>query len=463
MFESLSEKLTATFRDLSGQGKISEANVEAACKQVRTALLEADVHFRVAKKFVKTVKEKSLGAEVQKGLDPAQQFIQAVHDELVQLMGGSSVPLAQAETAPTVIMMVGLQGSGKTTTAGKIARLLKKKQEKEVLLVACDLQRPAAIDQLETLSKQVGVHFHGDRDDKDPVAVAKAGLAKGHEMGVDAVLVDTAGRLHVDEELMTQLSDIYAAVAPDDVLLVVDAMTGQDALRVAESFDERLGLGGVVLTKMDGDTRGGAALSIREVTGKPIKFVGVGEKLDQLQVFHPDRMASRILNMGDVLSLVEKVQGTYSEDEMEGMQERMLSGKFDLQDFYDQLQSVKRMGPMKDVLKMLPGVSQLFGSVSDEQFEQGNDEMRRKEAILSSMTPAERRKPKLLNSSRRKRIARGSGVEVRDVNMLMKEFQQMKKMMQQMKGLMKGLQSGKMPKMPGFPGMGGFPKGPFGR
>ncbi len=461
MFESLSDKLTQTFRNLSGSGKISEANVDEACKQVRTALLEADVHFKVAKGFVKRVKEKALGQEVGKGLEPAQQFIQSVHDELVKLMGSKATPLSEGAQKPRVVMMVGLQGSGKTTTSGKLARLLQKKHDEKTLLVACDLQRPAAIDQLETLSKQIGANFYGDRVNQNPVEVASAGLKKGKELGVDTVFLDTAGRLHIDEDLMQQLEDIRTSTQPDEVLLVVDAMTGQDAFRVAESFDKRLTLGGVVLTKLDGDTRGGAALSIREVTGKPIKFVGVGEKLDQLQVFHPDRMASRILNMGDVLSLVEKVQGTYSEEEMEGMQDRMLSGQFNLQDFYNQLQSIKRMGPMKDVLKMIPGVSQLFGQVTDEQFEQGNSELGRKEAIICSMTMKERKKPALLNSSRKKRVAKGCGCDVQDINMLLKEFKQMKKMMQQFKGMMSGMQGGKMPKMPGFPG--GLPRKPFGR
>jgi signal recognition particle subunit SRP54 len=458
MFESLSDKLTQTFRDLRGVGKISEANIDDACKQVRFALLEADVHFKVAKKFVKRVKEKALGEKVHSELEPAQQFIQGVHDELVEIMGAEAAPLVVAPSKPTVVMMVGLQGSGKTTTAGKISRLLAKKQDQKVLLVACDLQRPAAIDQLETLSKQVGVDFYGDRVEKDPIKVAAAGLARGRELGVDSVFLDTAGRLHIDEELMTQLSDIKSCTSPHEILLVVDAMTGQDAIKVAESFDQRLEISGVVLTKLDGDTRGGAALSIREVTGKPIKFVGMGEKLDQLTVFYPDRMASRILNMGDVLSLVEKVQGAYSEDEMESMQERMFSGNFNLQDFYDQMQAIKRMGPMKEVLKMIPGVSQLFGQVSDEDFETGNKELKRKEAIICSMTMRERRKPALLNSSRKKRIAAGSGNEVREINALLKEFKQMKKMMQQMKGLMKGLGQGKMPRMPRMPGLprGGF-------
>lgn len=458
MFESLTDKLTQTFRDLRGVGKISEANIDEACKQVRFALLEADVHFRVAKKFVKRVKEKALGQKVHAELEPAQQFIQGVHDELVEIMGAEAAPLNQASQKPTVIMMVGLQGSGKTTTAGKIARQLAKKDKQKVLLVACDLQRPAAIDQLETLAGQVGVAFYGDRVEKDPVKVAAAGLARGREIGADTIFLDTAGRLHVDEELMTQLGDVRSIASPHEILLVVDAMTGQDAIKVSETFDQRLDLTGVVLTKLDGDTRGGAALSIREVTGKPIKFVGMGEKLDQLSVFHPDRMASRILNMGDVLSLVEKVQGAYSEEEMESMQDRMLSGDFNLQDFYDQMQAVKRMGPMKDVLKMIPGVSQLFGQISDEEFETGNKELQRKEAIICSMTPRERRKPALLNASRKRRIASGSGSQVQEVNSLLKEFKQMKKMMQQMKGLMKGLGKGKMPRMPQMPGLprGGF-------
>lgn len=458
MFESLSEKLTQSFRNLRGMGKISEANVDEACKQVRFALLEADVHFKVAKTFVARVKEKTMGAEVLKGLEPAHQFIQSVHDELVEIMGRTHVPLARCGTPPTVIMMAGLQGSGKTTTTGKIAKQLGK-DGRRCLLVACDLQRPAAIDQLETLAKQVGADFYGDRDLKDPVLVARAGLARARELVVDTVLFDTAGRLHINDELMRELGEVKAAIGPHEVLLVVDAMTGQDAVKVAESFDARLDIQGVVLTKLDGDTRGGAALSIREVTGKPIKYVGMGEKLDQLTVFHPDRMASRILNMGDVLSLVEKVQGTYSEDEMQSMQKKMLSGDFDLQDFYDQLQAVKRMGPMKDVLKMMPGMGQMLGQVSDEDLEKGNKEMGRKEAIICSMTMKERRKPELLNASRKRRVAKGSGVEVQDINLLLKEFQQMRKMMGQMKGLMKQLQGGKMPRMPGFPG--GFPGGGF--
>lgn len=454
MFDSLSDRLTQTFRNLSGKGTISEANIEEACKEVRTALLEADVHFRVAKRFVKRVKEKALGAKVHTQLEPAQQFIQSVHDELVELMGKEAEPLREADAKPRVVMMVGLQGSGKTTTTGKIARSLMKKGE-NVGLVACDLQRPAAIDQLETLSKQIAkavpeakVEFYADRACQEPETVAAAGLEKARQAGADTVFVDTAGRLHVDEDLMLQLERIREAVQPTEILLVVDSMTGQDALRVSETFDERLTLTGVVLTKLDGDTRGGAALSIREVTGKPIKFVGVGEKLDQLQVFHPDRMASRILNMGDVLSLVEKVQGTYSEEEMEGMQERMLSGKFNLDDFLNQMRAVKRMGPIKDVLKMLPGASSLLGQVSDEDLEKGNRQMVFKEAILSSMTPEERRIPGKINSSRKKRIAGGSGRSVQEVNMLLKEFKQMKKMFGQLKQFAKMFEDGKAPSLP---------------
>lgn len=454
MFESLSDRLTKTFRDLRGQGKITEDNVVAACKEVRTALLEADVHFKVARGFVKRVKEKTLGVDVAEGLEPSEVFLKAVHDELVAVMGGTAEPLATSGSPPTVLMMVGLQGSGKTTTAGKLAKLYTK-DGKRVMLVACDLQRPAAITQLETLSKKVKVSFHGDLECKDPVQVAADGLRAAKVADVDVVIFDTAGRLHVDEALMTELAAVHDAVQPHEVLLVVDAMVGQDALKVAESFDERLNLGGVVLTKMDGDTRGGAALSVRDVTGKPIKLVGVGEQLDQLQVFHPDRMASRILNMGDVLSLVEKVQDTYSEDEMMTMQERMFSSNFNLEDMLSQMRAVNRMGPLKSVMKMMPGMSQLMGQISDEQLEEGQKEMKRKEALILSMTPAERKKPKLLNASRRRRIAKGAGMEVRDLNALLKEHEQMKKMMKQMKGLAKALQKGGG--LPGFPGgKGGF-------
>lgn len=451
MFQSLTDRLTSTFRALHGRGAITEADIEAACKDVRTALLEADVHFKVAKKFVARVKERTVGAELAGALEPAQIFLKAVHDELVEVMGGTAVPLARSGSPPTVFMMVGLQGSGKTTTAGKLARILKKDGGR-VMLVACDLQRPAAIDQLETLSKQIDVGFHGDRVEKDPVVVAQAGLKAARQADVDTVIFDTAGRLHVDEELMAQLERVKGVVGPHEVLMVVDAMTGQDALRVAETFDKRLALTGVILTKLDGDTRGGAALSIREVTGKPIKFAGMGEKLDQLQVFHPERMATRILNMGDVMSLVEKVQDAYSEDEMEGMQERMFSKDFNFEDMLSQFRMVKRMGPLGDVLKMMPGVGQLLGQVSDEQIEEGNQQMRYKEALICSMTPEERRRPDILSATRRKRIASGAGRGVNEVNMLLKELKQMRQMMQQFKGLAKAMEKGRMPRMPGGKG-----------
>lgn len=457
MFKSLTDKLSQTLRDLAGKSRLTPENVEAACKDVRTALLEADVNFKVVKKFVDRVREKTMGAEVAPDMEPAHAFIKAVSDELVAVMGGKAEPLAVSGKPPTVLMMIGLQGSGKTTTAGKLARLLAKDQ-KRLMLVACDLQRPAAVDQLETLAKQVGVKFYANRGTQDPVLVAKEGLSAARAEAIDTVIFDTAGRLHVDEALMQQLEAVKATVQPHEVLLVVDAMTGQDAVKVAETFDKRLAVTGVILTKLDGDTRGGAALSIREVTGKPIKFAGMGEKLDMLQPFHPDRMASRILNMGDVLTLVEKAQSTYSEDEMQAMQKRMFAGNWNLQDFLNQLQAVKRMGPLGELFKMIPGVSAMMGDVGDAELEQGVDEMRRKEALILSMTQKERLDPEVINASRRQRIARGAGQNVAQVNALLREWRQMKTMMQQMKGMMKSLEKGKMPKglPPMGPGMKGF-------
>ena len=433
-FEGLSEKLSAAFKKLRGKGRLSEADVKEAMREIRLALLEADVSFKVVKQFVAQVTEKAVGADVLEALSPAQQIIKIVNQELTELMGGSAAKLTIASKPPTVIMMVGLQGAGKTTNGAKLAGLMKKQSGKRPLLAACDIYRPAAIQQLEVVGKQLDIPVF-QMGQTNPVDIARAAVEHAVKHGNDMVFLDTAGRLHVDEELMDELRNIKAAVEPTEILLVVDAMIGQDAVNAAKAFDDALDIDGVVLTKLDGDARGGAALSIKAVTGKPIKFVGMGEKLDQIEVFHPDRMASRILGMGDMLSLIEKAEQNFDQKKALELQEKLRKNKFTLTDFYDQMKQLKNMGSLTEIAGMLPGVkaSDLEGATMDEKL------LQRMEAIILSMTPAEREDPKLLNSSRKKRIAAGSGTQVVDVNRLLKQFEMLQAMTKQFTG-------GKMPK-----------------
>jgi len=434
MFDSLSERLQSVFGELRGHGKLSEADVDKAMREIRLALLEADVNFKVVREFVNHVKERALGTEVMESLTPAQQVVKIVSDELVALMGAGDSRLVFSGRPPTVILLAGLQGSGKTTTAAKIARLLQKDGKRPVL-VAADVYRPAAIDQLVTLGERVGVPVYAPGADVDPVDIARDGVAFAREKG-DVAIIDTAGRLHVDDELMDELVRIRAAVKPHDILLVIDAMTGQDAVNAAEQFKQRVDIDGVVLTKLDGDARGGAALSVRAVTGKPIKFASTGEKLDDFDTFHPDRMASRILGMGDVLTLIEKAQADVSEREAQRMEEKLRRADFTFEDFLDQMKQVRKMGSLSSIIGMLPGVpgvKELKNAQVDEH------QMDRIEAIVFSMTPEERRHPEIIDGSRRTRIARGSGTQVADVNRLLKQFREMKKMLRQMAGGRGGL------------------------
>lgn len=439
MFNSLTDKFATIFRNLGGYGKLSEENVAEALSAVRMALLEADVNFKVVKTFVSRVKEQAMGLAVHPGLNPSQQFVQVVHQELVRVMGEQAVGLNYSGQPPTIVLVAGLQGSGKTTTVGKLARHLKE-QNKKPMLVAADIYRPAAIDQLETIGAQLGVEVYSDRSGRDPVGIAEDALALSMRKDCDVLICDTAGRLHIDEEMMLEVARIRDSLSPHEVLLVVDAMTGQDAVKVATEFNQRLSITGVILTKLDGDARGGAALSIREVTGKPIKYVGMGEKLDALQPFHPDRMAQRILGMGDVLTLIEKVQSNFDEKNVKDLQSRMLSNDFNLEDFLTQFRQVKKLGPLQDVLKMIPGVSQLTGG---QDVDVDPKMMGRAEAIISSMTRKERLKPQLLDGSRRKRIAKGSGTSVQEVNQLLKQFYETKQMMKQFSGMIRGAKKGK--------------------
>jgi signal recognition particle subunit SRP54 len=429
MFDELSVKLDGAFARFRGRGILDETMIAEGMREVRRALLEADVHFRVAKEFCARVEEKGRGQEVARSVTPAQQVIKIVHDELVELLGGAHAPLREAKQPPTVIVLAGLQGSGKTTTAGKLALALQKRNRRP-LLVAADVYRPAAIDQLETLGRQLDVPVVADRDEKKVERLAERGIARAREERRNVVIIDTAGRLHVDEEMMAELERVFAAAEPDEALLVADAMTGQDAVRIAETFRQRLPLTGVILTKLDGDARGGAALSIHSVTGLPIKYVGMGERLEALEPFHPDRMAGRILDRGDVVSLVERAQEAIDQDEAVKLEDKLgRRGQFDLDDFLTAMKQLKRMGPLEGILGMLPGVGkQLKGAKVDP------DRMKKSEAIVLSMTAAERRNPKILNGSRRKRIARGSGTTVQEVNQLLKQFAEMNKMMKQLKG-----------------------------
>ncbi|EAG7080320.1 signal recognition particle protein [Listeria monocytogenes] len=440
-FEGLAGRLQETMNKIRGKGKVNEADVKEMMREVRLALLEADVNFKVVKQFIKTVSERAVGADVMKSLTPGQQVIKIVQEELTSLMGGEESKIGTADRPPTVIMMVGLQGAGKTTTSGKLANLLRKKYNRKPLLVAADIYRPAAIKQLETLGKQLDMPVFSLGDQVSPVEIAKQAIAKAKEEHLDYVIIDTAGRLHIDETLMDELKQVKEIATPTEILLVVDSMTGQDAVNVAQSFNEQLEITGVVLTKLDGDTRGGAALSIRSVTGKPIKFIATGEKMEALETFHPDRMASRILGMGDVLSLIEKAQTDVDTEKMKAMEQKMKDNSMTLDDFLEQLQQVKQMGPLDELLKMMPGANKMKGldnmNVDDKQ-------LGHIEAIIKSMTKNEKDNPDIINASRRKRIARGSGRPVQEINRLLKQFGEMKKMMKQMTGSGKG-KKGKNP------------------
>ena len=449
-FEGLTEKLSAAFKKLRGKGRLSEAAVKEAMKEIRMALLEADVNFKVVKQFVATVTERAIGADVLESLTPAQMIVKIVNEELTNLMGGESTKLTISPKPPTVVMLVGLNGAGKTTNGAKLAGFMKK-QGKRPLLVACDTFRPAAITQLEVVGQQVDVPVF-QMGQIDPVDIARAGIEHAKQHGNDIVFIDTAGRLHVDEELMEQLKVMKAAIDPTEILLIVDAMIGQDAVNAAKAFDEALDITGVMLTKLDGDARGGAALSIKAVTGKPIKFVGQGEKLDQVDIFYPDRMASRILGMGDVLSLIEKAQQSFDAKKAAELEQKLRKNKFTLADFYDQLVQIKSMGSLADIAGMLPGVDAkaLDGANVDEKA------LSRTEAIILSMTPAEREDPSLLNNSRKKRIAAGSGTQVVDINRLLKQFEMMRQMTRQfsnkqLKRMGKMGKLGKFGKLPGMP------------
>ncbi len=427
-FEGLSDKLSAAFKRLRSKGKLSEADVKEAMREVRLALLEADVNYKVAKDFTAAVTARAVGAQVMESLTPAQMVIKIVNEELTQLMGGQAVRLASANRPPCIVMMCGLQGSGKTTHSGKLAKMLKS-QGHRPLLVACDVYRPAAITQLQVVGEKAGVPVF-EMGTANPVDIAKKAVAHAKDHGNDYVILDTAGRLHIDEQLMTELKNIKAKVEPQEILLVVDAMTGQDAVNVASSFNEALGIDGVMLTKLDGDTRGGAALSVRAVTGKPIKFAGTGEKLDDLEVFHPERMASRILGMGDVMSLIEKAEQQVSMKEAEELARKMQQDRFDLNDMLEQLGQIRKMGDLKSMLGMIPGMSKQLKDVDiDER------QFARVEAIILSMTPAERGKPDIINPARKRRIAAGSGTKVEDVNRLLKQYDSMRQLMKQMKSL----------------------------
>lgn len=423
MFENLSERLERSFKNLKGEGRITEINVAETLKDVRRALLDADVNYNVAKKFTDTVKETALGRNVLTAVRPSEMMVKIVHDELARLMGGEAVEL-RLQGSPAVVLMSGLQGSGKTTFSGKLAKLLKTQRHKNPLLVACDVYRPAAIDQLKVLGEQLNIPVYAEVDNKKPVQIAERGVAYAREHGHDVVIVDTAGRLAVDEEMMQEIAAIKAAINPDEVLFVVDSMTGQDAVNTAKEFNDRLDFDGVVLTKLDGDTRGGAALSIRTVVTKPIKFVGTGEGMDALDVFHPERMADRILGMGDIVSLVERAQQQYDEQEARRLEQRIAKDQFDFNDFLKQIHQIKKMGNIRDLVSMIPGVGKAIKDIDID-----DDAFKGIEAIIYSMTPEERAYPGLLNGQRRKRIAKGSGTTVQDVNKLITQFDQARKMM----------------------------------
>ncbi len=458
IFESLSDRLQETFKKLRGHGKLTEDDVNEAMREVRMALLEADVNFKVVKNFIKTVKERAIGQDVLETLTPAQVVIKIVDEELTKLMGGTQSRINISPKPPTVIMMVGLQGAGKTTSAGKLGLALKK-QGKRPLLAACDIYRPAAIKQLQVVGKQLDIPVFTMETGTDAVTIAKESLAYSESHANDVVIIDTAGRLQIDEKLMQELRDIKTEVKPHEILLVVDAMTGQESVNVAQAFNESLGLDGVVMTKLDGDARGGAALSVKAVTNVPIKFVGLGEKLEALQPFYPDRMASRILGMGDVLSLVEKAQQTFDMEEAKKMEKKLRKDEFTLDDFLNQMQQVKKLGSLENILGMIPGMGGLKKQLAGQDLDLDGKEMRQIEAIIKSMTPKERADIGIINGSRRKRIALGSGTRVQDVNKLLKQFGEMKKMMKKMKKMKKGKKG--MSGLGSLSGLGGFSKMPF--
>lgn len=442
MLDNLGSRFQEIFKKVRGHGKLSESNIKEALREVKMSLLEADVNYKVVKDFTTKIQEKAIGTDVLKGINPGQQFIKIVNDELVELLGGTNARLTKGVRNPTVLMLAGLQGAGKTTFAAKLGNYLKKQGEK-VLMVGADVYRPAAIKQLQVLGEQTGIEVYSEENHQDAVGICERGLAKAKELGSTYMIIDTAGRLHIDEKLMEELKEIKRLTRPQEILLVVDAMIGQDAVNLAESFNNVLNIDGVVLTKLDGDTRGGAALSIKAVVGKPIKFVGVGEKIDDIELFHPERLVSRILGMGDVISLVEKAQSAINEEDAKSLEEKIRTQKFDLDDFLKQLQNIKKLGSLGSILKMIPGMGQIGDLAPAEK------EMKKVEAIIQSMTKEERKKPEILKASRKQRIAKGSGTEVADVNRLLKQFEQMKAMMKMFSG-------GKMPSFGGFKG-GKFP------
>jgi signal recognition particle subunit SRP54 len=451
MFESLTSRLSQTLRNLRGSGRLSEENIKDTMREVRMALLEADVALPVVREFIDHVKERAVGKEVMESLTPGQALVKIVHDELITLMGEANEELNLAAQPPAVVLMAGLQGAGKTTSVGKLARWLKEKKNKSVMVVSADIYRPAAIEQLKTLAAEVGVEFFPSSGDQDPVDIARNAVDAARKKYIDVVLIDTAGRLHIDEEMMGEIQRVHAAINPVETLFVVDSMTGQDAANTAKAFGDALPLTGVILTKTDGDARGGAALSVRQITGKPIKFLGVGEKSTALEPFHPDRLASRILDMGDVLSLVEEVQDKVDRKKAEQLANKLKKGKgFDLEDFRDQLQQLQNLGGIGSLMDKLPGMS----NIPDAAKSQVNDkEFNRLEAIINSMTPAERQRPDIIKGSRKRRIAAGSGTQVQDVNRLLKQFTQMQKMMKKMKKggmakMLRGLKGGMPPGMP---------------
>lgn len=457
MFENLTERLSQTLRNVTGRGRLTEENIKDTLREVRMALLEADVALPVVKEFVARVKERAVGQEVSKSLSPGQAFIKIVQSELVSVMGEANESLNLATQPPAIILMAGLQGAGKTTSVGKLARFLKERHKKKVLVVSADVYRPAAIKQLERLAEEIGVSFFPSQSDQAPIAIAQGAIEHARKQFYDVLLIDTAGRLHVDGEMMEEIKALHQAVNPIETLFVVDAMTGQDAANTARAFNEALPLTGVILTKTDGDARGGAALSVRHLTGKPIKFLGMGEKTEALEPFHPDRVASRILGMGDVLSLIEEMERKVDKDKATALAQKVKKGKgFDLEDFRDQLAQMRNMGGMMGLLDKLPGVSGLPDNVKD----QIDDKLTvRMEAIIGSMTPAERRNPDIIKGSRKRRIALGSGVQVQDVNRLLKQFDQMQKMMKKMSG--KGCVRKMMSNMKNMLPPGGFGRGPF--
>ena len=450
MFENLSDRLERSFKILKGEGKITEINVAETLKDVRRALLDADVNYKVAKTFTDTVKKKAMGMNVLTAVKPSQLMVKIVHDELADLMGGEAAEL-HLTSRPAIILMSGLQGSGKTTFSGKLANMLKTKQHKKPLLVACDVYRPAAIDQLKVVGEQVGVPVYSELDNKDVITIANNALREAKAKGYDVVIVDTAGRLAVDEEMMNEISNLKNAINPDETLFVVDSMTGQDAVNTAKEFNDRLDFDGVVLTKLDGDTRGGAALSIRTVVTKPIKFVGTGEKMEAIDVFHPARMADRILGMGDIVSLVERAQEQFDEEEARRLQKKSQKNKFDFNDFLGQIEQITKMGNLKDLASMIPGVGKAIKDVDID-----DNAFKGIEAIIKSMTPKERSNPEILNQSRRMRIAKGSGTNIQEVNRLIKQFDQTRKMMKLVTGTNMAKMAGMMGKMKGMPGMPKF-------